>query len=284
MKTIFTVCLAWAVIGIAIGQQFSDKNTISKDMSQLKTLRVHNFAGKVNIEGVSGNQLTINYTRRLKSKSARRLEAAKSEIKLENVTENGELIFFIKAPDKKFKIDTDGNGYYNSMNWNKSEDIFEVDYEFEIDVKVPKDKIVYVSTHHKNITVNNIQGNLVARGHHNDIKVTRQGGNASVKTHHGNVEVAYTKNPTQDSYYKTHHGDIKVHFQKGLAAKANLYSHHGEFLTAFDWKIIPMQVSKSTDGKGKKYVSGKGTTVKIGSGGPMQIFKTHHGDIYLLDQ
>jgi hypothetical protein len=45
-----------------------------------------------------------------------------------------------------------------------------------------------------------------------------------------------------------------------------------------------MTVANESGGKGAKYkISGQsGTNVRIGNGGPLQAFKTHHGDIYLV--
>ena len=281
-----TLAMVWACYALLPAQQFSDNQTISVDLSQVKVLRLHNLYGKVRVKATTGRTATIRARRLLRSSSTQRLNTAKQEVYLDSMLVEGNLIFFIEAPNWQFEIDENGDAHYdgwgNKSGNDKKSKIFEVKFEFDIELEVPAQTDLYVSTHEEELEVTGMRGQLYAKNHHNSIKLTDIGGNATVKTHHGDIELSYSRNPTGDCSYKTHHGDIKIYYQQALSADVSLDSHHGEFYTDFDWKPKPVEVSRKAASKGTTYFVGKGTHVRIGSGGIQQNFKTHHGDIYLL--
>ena len=283
MRFILTMLLAGIISSCLNGQKISDQQTLNLDVSQIHTIRIHNFKGKVNVTGSNSNQLKIEAQRTLKSQSSKRINELKSEIVLDHLTEDGVLVCYIKSPNIEFKIDAEGNASYNSWNpSNSGSGVFEVSFQFNLEVSMPKDKNLMVSTHHKPIVVDGINKDVIAKTHHDDLTIKNAGGNVSAKSHHGNVEVFYTKNPTKDGYYKSHHGDVRVTYQSAFSAEVSLNSHHGEFLSAFDWSLIPQKVGTKNGSKSTKYIVGNETIVKIGNGGPKQTFRTHHGDIFLL--
>ena len=286
MRTILTLVMVWAGYALLPAQQFSDQRTISVDVSKVKVLRLHNLYGKVQVKATSGNTATIKAKRTLRSSSAQRLNEAKQEIYLDSILEDGNLIFFVEAPNRQLEIDENGRAHYRGWgndSWNnKKSKVFEVKFEFDIEMEVPAQTDLYVSTHEERLEVTGMNGNLMASNHHNSIKLTDIGGNASVNTHHGDIELSYSRNPTDDCSYKTHHGDIRIYYPNALSADVSLDSHHGDFYTDFEWKPKPIEVSSKKASKGTTYYVGKGTNVRIGSGGIEQNFKTHHGDIYLL--
>lgn len=284
MKFILNLAL---MIGLAIGlqgQQFEDSGNIKIDMSQINSLALYNHKGDIKVSAGNNNQGTIKYKRKLKSASKQKLEEAKNEIFLDSILHNGELIFFVSAPNRIFEIDTDGQGHYNYKgdNWN-DRNRYKVEYEFTFELELPADTKLRVSNHHSGLTVSGIKGALIAKNHHQDLILKNVGSQVSATTHHGDIEVTHSSNPSVDSYYRTHHGNIKVTFQSGFGALVSLKSHHGAFYSDFDWEYQPSQASINTNQKGTKYKIGKDTVVRIGKGGPALDFKTHHGDIYLLN-
>ncbi len=286
MKFTFVLFISIAIICSCNAQTFTDQATYTVDVRKIDKLRLHNIYGPVKVMGTSGNQAKITVSRKLHSASSQQLEDAKQKIYLDSIFVDNSLIFFVEAPDRKLKIDEDGFAYYQS-DWDRERNknylkIFDVKYEFSIEMQVPAQKDLHVSTHHEDLEVNGMNSNIVVQNHHDDLLVKNVGGNATVRNHHGDITVYYTKNPTQDCSYKTHHGTVKVHYKDPLSVDVAMKSYHGEFFTDFDWVANPVRVTESTSSKGTKYVMGKGTSVKIGSGGPEQVFKTHHGDIYLL--
>lgn len=289
MRVLLLSIACLATLGNCMAQEFKDQSSFTVDVSQLDRFHLYNRRGAVTVKAVSGNTASMEVTRRLKSKSSAKLEAAKQDIYMKQMTRGNEVIFYIEHPDLELKFDENRNyAWYNHKNdqWGWNDDDDRVEVEFTIELQIPARTNLTVVNHEHPLKVNGMQGALVARNHHDGVLVEGQGGNADVHSHHGDVEVFYTKNPTQECQYDTHHGDIRVHYQGGLAADASLYSYHGDFFTEFDWTMQPMTVADSGSKKGAKYkVAGKsGTNVRIGSGGPMQRFKTHHGDVYLLSK
>lgn len=288
---ILLLCLAClATLGTCMGQEFKDSQTFEVDVSQLDRFHLYNRRGAVTVKAVNGNQARMQVTRRLKAKSNAKLETAKQDIYMDKITRGNEVVFYIKHPDLRLTFE-DGNKYawYDHRDkdggWNwKNDD--QVEVEFTVTLEIPAAIDLVVVNHEHPLKVSGMQGELVARNHHDGVLVEGQGGNADVHSHHGDVEVFYTKNPIRECQYDTHHGDIRVHYQNGLAADASLYSYHGEFFTEFDWTMQPLAVSDSGRAKGAKYKlsSKNGTQVKIGRGGPMQRFSTHHGDVFLLSK
>lgn len=287
---ILLLCFAClATLGTCMGQEFKDQSSFEVDVSQLDRFHLYNRRGAVTVKAVSGTKASMQVHRRLKAKSAAKLEAAKQDIYMNKKMQGNEVIFYIEHPDLKLKFDEEGKyAWYrhkddNGWNWNDDD---RVEVEFTITLEIPAQTNLVVVNHEHPLKVSGMQAELVARNHHDGVLVEGQGGNADVHSHHGDVEVFYTKNPTRECKYDTHHGDIRVHYQNGLAANASLYSYHGEFYTEFDWTMLPLAVSDSGASKGAKYkIAGKsGTQVKIGSGGAMQRFKTHHGDVFLLSK
>ncbi len=284
MKFILNLAL---IIGMSIGlqgQQFVDSGTIKLDMSQIKSLALYNHNGDIKVTAGNKSQGTIKYVRKLKSASTQKLEEAKNEIFLDSIHHNSELFYFVSAPNRIFEIDADGEGHYNHQgdNWNKRSR-YKVEYEFTFELELPADTKLKVSNHHSGLTVTGMKGPLIANNHHKGLILKNVGSQVSANTHHGDIEVTHSSNPRVDSYYHTHHGNIKVTFQNGLGAEVSLKSHHGAFYSDFDWNYQPSKTSINSNQKGTKYKIGKDTVVRIGKGGPALDFKTHHGDIYLLN-
>lgn len=287
MKSLLLCLVCLVTLTTCMAQEFSDKSSFTVDVNKFERFHLYNRRGAVTVKATNGNQAKLNVTRKLKAKSNAKLNEAKKEIYLDSMVKEGQIIFFIQFPDHYLHFADDGNVWYRSKNegwnWDKKEED-RVKAEFTITLEIPANEPLTVVNHEHPLKVSGMQADLVARNHHDGVLVENQGGSADVHSHHGNVELFYTKNPTRACTYDTHHGDIKVHFQNGLSADASLYSYHGAFFTAFDWTMKPAKVVAGK-GKNAKYriSNKKGTSVQLGNGGPLQSFKTHHGDIYLMN-
>ncbi len=286
MRTILITLMVWACYASLQAQEITDKSTITFDVSKIDLLRLHNLYGPVQVEAVDQGPATIVVKRHLRAKTSKLLEAGKSKVYLDSTSRDGILVFYVEAPGREVRFREDGRVEYRTQDgfWWDEEKNSGIKFKFDIVMKVPAQTNLYVSTHEKDLKVSGMKGKLVARNHHNDIYLKNIGGSASVHTHHGDISLSYSKNPTEDGDYHSHHGDIKVYYQSSLSADVSLDSHHGEFFTDFDWQPKPIEVATNASNRGTKYYIGKGTQVRIGNGGVRQDFKTHHGDIYLLDQ
>lgn len=291
MKRLLLNLACLLTLSSCIAQELNDRSDFSINANGMDKFQLYNRRGAVTVKASNNNTIKLEVKRHLKAKTSARLNEAKEKIYMDSMKVDGNWVFFIQHPDFKLQYDDERGfaGYenirWNDKNWNWKKDD-QVKVEFTITLEIPARMDLVVVNHEHPLKVSGMQGELIARNHHDGVLVENQGGNASVHSHHGDVEVFYTKNPTKDCVYDTHHGDIKVHFQNGLSANAALRSRHGEFYTEMDWSLLPTKVKAEKNDQGTKYkvkASGE-TTVKIGSGGPMQRFKTYHGDVYLLNK
>ncbi len=282
MKSISTITFLLLFL-IGFGQSHTDKQEYTIDTNGLEAFHLYNRDGNVKVKGINGQVATMKVTRKLTTSSSSRLEEAKTEIKMESVKEENSVYYFIQSNEHTFRIDENGIGYYNSCcNSDWRDDRREIDYEFTIELEIPKSMNLYVATHREDLEIENFDGKLYARNHHDDLTAKNLGGVVSLRTHHGDITASFTKNPSDDCFYKTHHGDIKISYQDGFSSVAYFQSHHGSFFTDFDWSPETVPVVKTNLKNGTRYKMSNRTAVKIGSGGPEQDFKTWHGDIYLL--
>ncbi len=281
MKSIFLTIALLLFLG-SQAQTFTDEKSFTINTDELESFRLHNLDGVVKVTGTTGNVATLNVRRRLKTSSQQRLEEAKDEFFLDSLMDGDHLYFFSNVRDFDFRIDSNGNGYYrsccNGRDWYDRND---VQYKFEIELRVPNSVKLYVSNHHDQLEIKNFTGELYAKNHHKDLYAEGIAGNGELLNHHGNIEASFIRNPTSDCKYATHHGDIRIAFQEALSADVFLSSHHGDFFTEFDWEPSNMPLVQTDDGRKTKYIVNDQTAVRIGSGGPQLNFKTWHGDIII---
>lgn len=286
MKKFNLSILLWAVTLMCIqAQSFSDEKSFTFDVSQLELLRLHNKDGQVKVTGITGNQATLRVKRTIKSANSQKLEAAKAAIFLDSVKLNDELMFFVQSPDYQLEINADGRAYYNSYNGNwsdKKHAFHKVKTTFTIELEVPRQTPLYISTHREELIIKNINADVLAQNHHGSVYLDKIGGNVQAHTHHGHIEANLTKAPTRDANFDTHHGNIKLTFPSNLSADVQLKTRHGQFFTDFNYQAVSMPVSLKTSNKGTKYKIDSGTNIRIGKGGPKLNFETYHGSIYLL--
>ncbi len=285
MKKIAILAITILATTLSYAQRATDNMNMSYDVSAYENIRIHNFKGDVKVTTKPGSKLSLKVKRTLKAKSNKKLQAAKEEVYLDTTVIENELVVFMVAPQKYFKIDKDGNSYYQGNNWNNwsKDDIkeYDVEYEFEIEATLPADKNVYAATHHKDVEVEGVQGNTTVKSHHGSVRANTGGEVVVAKSHHGNVTVEHTSRNVSEGVYKTHHGDIKTSFP-ALSAKASMDSHHGSYFIDFDYEHVAQRVSLDKKGKKTKYKYGGETNIQVGSGQGTLTYRTHHGDTYII--
>lgn len=277
-----TLLLIWT---LATSQKDVETFNLEYDVSSLQKVRIHNYDGDVKVTARPGNKVSLKVTRTLMAKTNSKLEAAKQEVYLDSTVIDGELIVFMKAPQKFFKIDDEGNSYYNGQNWNNwsKGDIrdYGVDYEFIIEAQIPPNKEIYIATHHEDVDVSGFLNRTVVKSHHGSVKASTSGKEVIAKSHHGDVTVEHLSDQVNSGYYKTHHGDINTSFPS-LSVLASMKSHHGAFYSDFDFQHVAQKVSVNEDGGETKYKYGGETNIKIGGGKGVLRYQTHHGDTYIV--
>ena len=287
MKYITTLIIL--IISLNINaQRHNDEQKLDLDVSSYDAVHIYNKYGDVEVKGVKSGSAQIMAERMIKTKSKKKLTKALGEINLETTVIDNELIVYIESPFYQLKGDYDNDymyyrnvndGMFNSGNWNKPY----ADFSFDMEITLPEDVNLIVSTHEGILHVEGMKGELIALNHHDGLKLENIENLSYAHSHHGDVEVHFSAAPSNDISFDTHHGDIKVSFPSTPSAAVSFDSHHGSFYTDFDWRQEPVRLSKSTSRSKRKakYKVGDKTTVSIGEGQYNLTFQTHHGDMYL---
>lgn len=286
MKSKYLILLVIFFISTLISaQKHQDKQTISLSTAQLNSLNIYNMEGGVNVKGVEGNVATLTITRRIESSSRERLAMAKEEIYIDSLSENGNLYYFIEAPNLNFQIDEDGDGGYNNWNTGNSDSKlqhYKLKYSFQWEVSVPKNLAIHIHNHKEPLKIQNMQSRVVARNHHDGVELIGMRSDVTARSHHGDVIVSFDRNPENEIICNTHHGDIKIYVQDGFSGDVSMKSYHGAFYTDFDGRKLPPTVEINKDKNRKThYKLGERNHYRIGNGGIKLEFKTHHGDVYV---
>ncbi len=282
-KVYLSLIILWSFFSLN-GQSISDKQEMTIDANELKEVRIYNLTGRVSVFGTEDNTIELQANRRLTSSSSRRLSDMKEQVEYKSIIKNGIIYLFIQSPDREFRINEEGQGYYRSIQSSNDASRFDINYVFDVRLAVPNGLELHVSNHREDLEINDFKGTLFASNHHDDLIANQIGGNANLYTHHGDIEASLTDNPSQNCEYSSHHGDIRVTYQKQLSADVFLKSRHGEFFTEFDWSSGTARVNVESNGQKTKYVINERTAVTIGTGGPDLTFSSWHGDIYILKQ
>ncbi len=287
MKYITTLLILLLTLSLS-AQRHHDTQNLDLDLSTYDAIHIYNKHGDVKVKGAKVAKAQIRADRVIKTKSKKKLTKAISEINLRTTVIDNELIVYIESPFFKLQGDYNNDymsyrgmndGMFNSGNWNKPY----ADFSFDMEITLPEDANLVVSTHEGRLQVDGVKGELIALNHHDGLKLENIENLRYAHSHHGDVEVQFNTAPSNDISFETHHGDIKVSFPSTPSAAVSFDSHHGSFYTDFDWKREPVRLSKSTSRSDKvaKYKVGDKTTVSMGDGQYSLTFETHHGDMYL---
>lgn len=287
MKYITTLFFLMLTLSLS-AQRHNDVQNLNLDLAGYDAIHIYNKYGDVHVKGEKVATAQIRADRMIKARSKKKLANAISEINLTTSVIDNELIVYIESPFYKLEGDYNNDymsyrgmndGMFNSGNWDKPY----ANFSFDMEITLPENVNLVVSTHEGSLQVDGMKGELIALNHHDGLKLENVENLSYAHSHHGDVEVQFSTAPSNDIFFETHHGDIKVSFPTMPSAAVSFDSHHGSFYTDFDWKQEPVRLSKSTSRSNKKaeYKVGDKTTVSMGDGQYNLTFETHHGDMYL---
>jgi DUF4097 and DUF4098 domain-containing protein YvlB len=171
------------------------------------------------------------------------------------------------------------------MNWNRNrwEEYDEIQFEFNIEVKMPKNLMVKASTvNGGNLIVEHMMNGVDAGNVNGNVFLKEVAGKTHASTVNGDIEVYFSKSPTEDSEFHTVNGSMEVYSPEDLAAVVTFESLHGDLYTDFEQvSRLKNQLNKEKTGKGFRYKIGKTTPIQIGKGGPKMDFETVNGSAYI---
>ena len=157
-------------------QRHNDMQNLNLDLSGYDAIHIYNKHGDVHVKGAKVATAEIRADRMIKTKSKKKLERAISEINLKTTVLDNELIIYIETPFYRLQGDYNNDymsyrgmndGMFNSGNWNKPY----ADFSFDMEITLPENVNLIVSTHEGRLNVDGMKGELIALNHHDDLKL-----------------------------------------------------------------------------------------------------------------
>lgn len=156
----------------------------------------------------------------------------------------------------------------------------------DLDIKIPRNFDLEVSTVHGEISVAGVNGEMEVSTVHGPLTFTDVSGSIICNTVHGDI-IANFKKVTADQpmSFVTLHGNVDVTFPGSVKGTAKMKSDRGEIYTDFDMTVEKSRPEKkSDDGGGYKVSINSWVYGDINGGGPEFTFKNMHGDIIIRKQ
>lgn len=242
---------------------------------------IRNINGDLNAEGYDGNEIIITGTKIVTGKPAAKGDFNPDEIYLDRLSGDNSIFVFIRQPG--IRVEIEGNDlHYRSSRKKKDWDDRELNFEFNLQLKIPHYLMSEISTiNGGEVVVNGMQNGVRAMNVNGSVIVSDVSGAVKANTVNGNIRVEYAEAPKKDAEFNTVNGIIEVYAPKNLSAVVTFQSMHGELYTDFnDIEYLPNRVNKSKDGK-TRYSIQQTAPIQIGEGGPELHFQLLNGDAYI---
>ncbi len=232
------------------------------------------------MEGYDGDNVQINYTKKIEADTDRDLERAKGEVEFIVEEESNRILIYLDAPFIQVKK-RNGEISYNINNWDD-----DYNFVFDIIVKVPRSANLDVSTiNGGKVLVENTRGQWLDVSNVNGtVELVNVTGITNANTVNGDITVSYIESPSSNSSYETINGTIEVMYPENLSADITFKSMHGDLYTDFEnVQRLEARVESDEDhDRGKTtYRIDKFAPIRIGNGGPQFSFEVLNGDVYV---
>lgn len=243
-------------------------------------LYIHNILGDVVVQAYDGTDVQITYDKRIDADTDRDLERAKEELEFVVEEEGDRILVYIDAPFIHVKK-RNGSISYNINDWDD-----DYDYTFDINVQVPRNTNLDVSTiNNGKVLVENIRRKWLDVSNINgSVELVNVAGITDANTINGDITASYSESPSSNSSYETINGTIEVIYPEDLSADITFKSMHGDLYTNFQnlTRLESRVESDKDDRRGRtNYRIDKFTPIRIGNGGPTFSFEVLNGDVYV---
>lgn len=285
-------------MNIGLAQSFEEK--IVKEYTFEKkgdynAVIVANINGDVRVTGYNGDKVVLEVTKKIRAKTAERLEQGKKEIQLGVMDRADTLIFYTEGSCNQFGlISKRERGGTNGTRWgydwsdcNRKGRNCDTPYDYTLDftLKIPSTVNVILSTiNDGDVSVADLSGALHVNNINGAIKLSNIRREAYASTINGDVDIEYAANPNKPCRFYTLNGDINAWFQKGLAADMSFESFNGDlYSNVAQLESLPVTLEKEQHDNGTRYKV-NGNRYRIGKGGILLDFETFNGDVYLKEK
>jgi hypothetical protein len=294
MKTLFTTTLILLVSLTLKAQSSISAQRVQEDVNMRipasefnaeTFFHLKNINGDVNAEGYDGDEIIITGTKIITTKPRYRGDFNTDEIYLDRLDGDNSTFVFIRQPGIEVEIDGDDLNYdsnKNNRNRNRYGDNDGLNFEFNLQVKIPRYLMSEISTiNGGEVVVEGMSNGLEAFNVNGSVFVNDARGHVDAKTVNGDIRVEFTESPSSDSEFNTVNGTIEVFAPKNFSAVVTFRSLHGELYTDFDnIEYLPNRVKNNKDGK-NRYSIEQTAPIQIGEGGPEMHFQLLNGSAYI---
>lgn len=234
---------------------------------------VDNVQGYVHVRGGGGSQVELTANKSIRAETANDLAEAKTEVKLDVSEKAGTVSVTYNAPwrcrDRNGGCGGEHHRFY--------------DVTFDIDVQIPREARVVISTVNKgDVTVEGVSGDFEVSNVNGGISMAAISGSGEAHTVNGPVAVHFEKNPSGPTSFKTVNGPLDIYMRPELAADLLFKTLNGEIYTDFD--VMPRSEAAATPEQRNGmfvYRSNRNRAGRVGRGGPELKFNTVNGSIRL---
>ncbi|MDR9418162.1 hypothetical protein [Gracilimonas sp.] len=193
------------------------------------------------------------------------------------------LFVFVRHPDAEIKLEGNELHYsFHRKKRNHSYDENELNFEFNLQIKIPREMTSELSTiNGKEVSITGMFNGASAGNINGNVFVSEVRGPVKAKTINGDVKVEYAEAPSGEADFGTINGSIEVIAPKNLSALVTFKSLRGELYTDFEQiKHVSNRKKRNTDGM-KRFSIDVSDAIQFGEGGPELRFELLNGNAYI---
>ncbi len=264
MKSILSIVL----VGIATwgyAQGFNEKLVIPlSEPGEQGKLEVGQVRGDIIIESYDGNEVIVVAT--AESDDCDDCDDKKGAPAGMKRIASSSVEFSASENNNKVEVETN--------SWKKP---------IDLDIKVPANFDLEVSTVHGKISVSGVNGIMEVSTVHGPLTFTDVSGSIVCNTVHGGVNANLKAvTPDEPMSFVTLHGDVDVTFPPQVKATTKMKTDRGEIYTDFDMTVDKSRAEVKEQERGSYKVSINAWVYgDINGGGPEYTFKNMYGDIII---
>lgn len=239
-----------------------------------KTLDIDNVDGTIDIVGDSGNTIRVEGERITHAEDRQSLDRAKRDVKLDVNETDGTAQLYVNGPFRNNR-----SGDFHGFHIHYDDHDYEVIYNFT--VHVPRDTALRLRTVNGEIKTAETRGKFDVSGVNGSVSMTSVAGYGSLRTVNGRLSAAFRESPKQACEFRTVNGAIDASFPPNLAAELHLQTMNGGAFTDFETTAALPSTAEAGQRENGRFVfrPNRGSTVRVGSGGPALSFETLNGSI-----
>jgi len=205
------------------GRNWSEeaRESINRTFAGDKVLDVDDFDGTVEVTGDSGNTIRVEGEKIIGADSARALDRAKQEVRLDIDEKDGVARLYVNGPFRSNHSNDRG---------------YQVTYNFTI--RVPRETELRLRNVNGEISAAQTSGKFDIHGVNGAVTMTAAAGSGDVSMVNGRLTVSFRESPKAASTFRSVNGTIDATFPPGLSADLRVKTMNGHAYTDFDAKAL----------------------------------------------